>query len=495
MEPYNYWNPPPVKPRRGCCIPLSAGVLVLGVVGVALGLAALTAYAVLQAPTLRSSFGDYFSDTSADDIDSVHQIQYTSEIIVVVVTGLLGILSNCLLIYGVVSSRRWFLVHWLVYHVVIVAGALVAAILILLLQTGFNKLYSLIPIFLIVTLVLSWVKVYQLFCEIELQLPPAAASPARPPCHLHSNPHLNLPPPDFGWGAAGGSGPKDWFVNKDDMFEFYPADKLSWMNSHERSRFGGSLRDPWSQDRHMENTLYCDSESTVSSIVPHKNTDYDYTTLPVGGKGKVATNSTQDQRRSSEGTTGTTDTQESKSSSNNIQPTSAGIPGAKLNGVRGSFKAQDEDHQRAGQSEPPHPPPPPPPLAYLNHHHHHPPPHLHKQDLRHFNPPPGRHFMDMGQYIEQQRGPRVDQLPRIASSASYPRVGRPGHYENRDMTSSTQQRRQDRQASQHQQPLTPGFMGLRQERGIENQAFSGDLNGNRNSQESRTDSNLTNAEI
>ena len=41
------------QPRRGCCIPLSAGVLVLGVVGVALGLAALTAYAVLQAPTLR----------------------------------------------------------------------------------------------------------------------------------------------------------------------------------------------------------------------------------------------------------------------------------------------------------------------------------------------------------------------------------------------------------------------------------------------------------
>ena len=29
--------------------------------------------------------------------------------------------------------------------------------------------------------------------------------------------------------------------------------------------------------------------------------------------------------------------------------------------------------------------------------------------------------MDMGQYIEQQRGPRVDQLPRIASSASYPK--------------------------------------------------------------------------
>ena len=51
----------------------------------------------------------------------------------------------------------------MVYHVVIVAGALVAAILILLLQTGFNKLYSLIPIFLIVTLVLSWVKVGTFF--------------------------------------------------------------------------------------------------------------------------------------------------------------------------------------------------------------------------------------------------------------------------------------------------------------------------------------------
>ena len=66
-------------------------------------------------------------------------------------------------IYPVAPLLRWFLVHWLVYHVVIVAGALVAAILILLLQTGFNKLYSLIPIFLIVTLVLSWVKVGTFF--------------------------------------------------------------------------------------------------------------------------------------------------------------------------------------------------------------------------------------------------------------------------------------------------------------------------------------------
>lgn len=488
MEPYNYWSPP--NKRRGGCVPLSAGVLVLGVVGVALGLAALTAYAVLQAPTLRSSFGEYFYETTAEDIDNAHRLQYSSEIIVVVVTGVLGILSNCLLIYGVVSSRRWFLVHWLVYHVVIVAAALVATILILLLQTGLHKLYSLIPIAVIVTLVLCWVKVYQLFCEIEIQVKPPR------PCQLHSNEHFNLPPPDFGWGRGYAN---EWAANKADMFEFYPTDKLSWQ-LQDRT-FDGSWRDPWSHDRHMENTMYCDSETTVSSIVPNNNnnnnTEYDYTTLPVGGKGHSDSNK---ERRSSDDTT---------ESGNNVKPTNAGIPGARLNGITGSFALSGEYRPHPHFEGHPQPGP-----RHLEGHHiqHGGPPHFDQHgrpqlydehhEFLHFNPPPGRHFMDMGLYHHS----RTENLPRASSYPRRTNIGRPGHYENKDMKDQWSKSSDRRPAfhppidHQERRSAFPPVPEQVEKRGFDNPAFSGEektkvLSTNRNSEESRTDSNLTNAEI
>lgn len=54
---------------------------------------------------------------------------------------------------------RWFLVHWLVFHVLVVVAGLVAAILVLILQTGLYKLYSLIPFTVLGTVAICWVKV------------------------------------------------------------------------------------------------------------------------------------------------------------------------------------------------------------------------------------------------------------------------------------------------------------------------------------------------
>jgi len=265
MDVYHSWAGPPYKPvNGGCGLPLAAGVLVLGVIGGSLGAAALTAYAIVQTPTIRQQFGPYFNLTASQDIDNIHRIGYTLEIIVVVLAGILGILSNALLIYGVIRSRRWYLVHWLVLHVLVVVAGLVATILILLLKSGLHKLYCLIPISVIVTIVFCWVKVYQLFCEMEVKIKMPS------PCQLHPD-RLGEPAWGGGWPGhggtlggltgAGGGYVKEWMHSKDNGIEFYPVDKLS---------------------RTMqENTLYCGSESTVSSIVPtNDKNEYDYTTLP-----------------------------------------------------------------------------------------------------------------------------------------------------------------------------------------------------------------------
>jgi len=271
MDMYNHWAAPPFKRQSsGCCLTLSSGILVLGVVGGSLGAAALTAYAIVQTPTIREQFGPYFNSTSVQDIDSLHRIGYTLEIVIVVLGGILGILSNALLIYGVIRSRRWFLVHWLVFHVFVVIAGLVATILLLLLQSSLYKLYCLIPVGLIVAIILCWVKVYQLFCEMELEIKLPG------PCQVHSTEDLR-PPPPLGWG---GGYIKEWIQKEDDAQEFYPVDKLS-RNMQDRM-YESPWRDGWSLERHFENTLYCGSESTISSIVPgNERIEYEPTTLPL----------------------------------------------------------------------------------------------------------------------------------------------------------------------------------------------------------------------
>jgi len=275
MDHYQPHWMPPAKPRKQCGLPLEAGVLVVGVVGSCLGLAALTAYAIVQAPQIRERFGGYFKVTTAEEMDTIHQIGYTVEIIAVVLGGLLGILTNSLLIYGVLRSKRWFLLHWLVFHVFVVAAGLIAAILILLLQTSLYKLYALLPIGVIFTVILCWVKVYEYFCEMQVKLKP-------PKCKIHTinrmRHHGDLPP----WNISGGWGGgyvSDWMAKKDDVLEFYPGDKLS--RSMQDRMYESPWREGHSLEKYIENTLYCESEDTDSSIVPTDRNENEYTTLPV----------------------------------------------------------------------------------------------------------------------------------------------------------------------------------------------------------------------
>jgi len=282
MENYYLWRPAPLPRRRQSCdVSLSTGVLVLGVVGGTLGVAALVAYGIVQPPTIRGQFGAYFNTTSQADADSIHKIAYSLEIIGVVVGGLLGTLANVLLIYGVIKSKRWYLVHWLIFHVVLIAVGIAVSLLIILLQRDLNMLYAVIPVTMTAIVIFSWIKVYQLFC---LMKPKSFGH-----CKVHSREYLNgsmgdldwMPPPTYG---------KIWLPppKQDDRTEFYPQDTLT-KSLQERlyeTPWWDNYRRPSHEREHIyDNTyIYYGSESTESSIVPYNNdrkaSDYDYPTMP-----------------------------------------------------------------------------------------------------------------------------------------------------------------------------------------------------------------------
>jgi len=283
MENYYLWRPPPPLPlrRQSCEVSLSTGVLVLGVVGGTLGVAALVAYGIVQPPTIRGQFGSYFNTTSQNDADSIHKIAYSLEIIGVVVGGVLGILSNVLLIYGVIKSKRWYLVHWLIFHVVLIAVGIAASLLIILLQRDLSMLFAVIPVTMTAIIIFSWIKVYQLFCLME---PKTFGT-----CKVHSREYLNSSVGELDWiGPRYG---KMWIPppKQDDRTEFYPQDTLT-KSLQERlyeTPWWDTFRRPSTEYREniYDNTyIYYGSESTESSIVPFnhdkKASEYDYPTMP-----------------------------------------------------------------------------------------------------------------------------------------------------------------------------------------------------------------------
>jgi hypothetical protein len=71
--------------------------------------------------------------------------------------------------------------HWLVLHVLAMAAALVAAILVAILQDYLFKLFCLIPFALVFLIIYCWIKVFQLFQEMETE------AEAPKPCKVNPN--------------------------------------------------------------------------------------------------------------------------------------------------------------------------------------------------------------------------------------------------------------------------------------------------------------------
>jgi len=200
------------------CLPLRSGVLAMGLVGSTLAMSGLVAYAIVQVPTLRANLGKYFTNTMGEHT-ALHSIAYTSEIVGAIIGASTGLLVNILLVCGVLWSRRWFLMHWLVYHVLALILLFLTSILVFVVQPALWKLLGIVPVILAFFTIYCWAKVYELFgCLHPL---PEQGPPLPPPVLLPPHP----------WQAhqerEGRAVSMDRVEELGPGVEFYPLDSLS----------------------------------------------------------------------------------------------------------------------------------------------------------------------------------------------------------------------------------------------------------------------------
>ena len=122
---------------------------------------------------------------------------------------------------------RWFLVHWIVYHSIVIVLLFITTILIFIIQEDLFKLIGLASLALALVVILLTTKVYNLFVEMTRD--------------------ERCPPPA---GPAPGPGP--YFITEDvkqfrSGHEFYPVDPVS-RGVAERIQLHSYLPQPEDQD-------------------------------------------------------------------------------------------------------------------------------------------------------------------------------------------------------------------------------------------------------
>jgi len=209
------------------CLSLRSSVLAIGLLGATLAASGLFAYAVIQVPHLRDYIGRYNLTTTSPISESEEEYSldvliYYLEIIGTVVGTLLGLLVNILLVYGALLRKRWFLVHWLVFHVIALILLFATSIFIFIFLGDLWKLLGLVPIAVALLSMYCWSKVYELFLVLKTD---DTASPS----------YKAQNPPNF---------PSLWFEDQNPFpqkemksvemmngmrpaVEFYPVDSLS----------------------------------------------------------------------------------------------------------------------------------------------------------------------------------------------------------------------------------------------------------------------------
>eukprot|EP00092_Neocalanus_flemingeri_P039685 GFUD01043217.1.p1 GENE.GFUD01043217.1~~GFUD01043217.1.p1 ORF type:complete len:330 (+),score=114.01 GFUD01043217.1:65-1054(+) len=236
-----------VDPSTCFCLPLRSGVLAIGLIGSTLAISGLVAYAIVQVPTLRVHVGQYFTNTMThtkpkeqdlvvDENNSLRQIAYTAEIVGAALGASIGLLVNILLVFGVLWRRRWFLMHWLVIHLLALILLFLTSILLFVVQVNLWKLIGIVPVGVAIFTMYCWTKVYSLFCSLHHLPDHDHYDHHPPPCKLH--PHDNSLAPPFmlthhnpGWmeevGREGREISTDQVEELGPGVEFYPLDSLS----------------------------------------------------------------------------------------------------------------------------------------------------------------------------------------------------------------------------------------------------------------------------
>jgi len=179
----------------------------VGLVSVLLSIAGLISYAIVQVPSLRSTYGQY----QIED-EFIKSVAYYSEVILIVIGTSLGCLVNILLVIGIRKNKRWYLVHWLIFHCFVVLLLFITAILIFVLQESLFKLIGIVPLVLIIFIIFLWSQVFKLFTDMEYMPEPEKFDFRKQPIPV---PGPFLVSPDFGPGS----------ITSD--YEFYPADPIT----------------------------------------------------------------------------------------------------------------------------------------------------------------------------------------------------------------------------------------------------------------------------
>jgi len=180
----------------------------VGLVSVLLSIAGLISYAIVQVPSLRSTYGQY----QIED-EFIKSVAYYSEVTLIVIGTSLGCLVNILLVVGIRKNKRWYLVHWLIFHCFVVLLLFITAILVFVLQESYHKIIGVVPLILIVVITAVWSQVFKLFTDLECTSESEKFEIKQHPIPV---PGPYLVSPDIGPPGS---------ITSD--YEFYPADPIT----------------------------------------------------------------------------------------------------------------------------------------------------------------------------------------------------------------------------------------------------------------------------
>ena len=112
----------------------------------------------------------------------------------------LGVLVNILLIFGIIKWKRWYLLHWMIYHLALLVILFVVSVTVFSVEMSLRKLLGVVPALASFFFIYCWIKVYELFCYLSLVSgygletshycdlhPPLPPAPYCVPVNIHHN--------------------------------------------------------------------------------------------------------------------------------------------------------------------------------------------------------------------------------------------------------------------------------------------------------------------
>lgn len=220
-NPYPFWSCLPVpamtsddwsmsatqnrrKSMKNLITSLEGAALAIGIIGLAFGLAGLTAYLIVQTPQLRKDLGPTYAIRDGSLILApTDDVFYGLELAGVVTVTILAILVNFFLIYGILSESSAFLLPWLCFHVGLIIALICATIVIVVFVFPFiNRAYAAIPLTFAIAFIFFWTTIFKMFRRLRadhhrLQASASAILHSLPPVSRRTESEMYRPSVDW----------------------------------------------------------------------------------------------------------------------------------------------------------------------------------------------------------------------------------------------------------------------------------------------------------